>query len=75
MARVKPAKKKEWSVPQSAEDEATRQVRGLKNPRIQAGLKGRFIYVYIDWDPICRFEYEGSDSVWRFALYRSSTGR
>ncbi len=66
--------KRRSTVPDSAVEEATRQIQGLKDRRIKAELDGRCLYISVGGDPLCRFTYEGSDSEWRFALYRYSRG-
>jgi hypothetical protein len=62
------------TLPESAIEEATRQIQGLDDRRIEARLEGKYLYVDAKGDPLCRFKYEGSDTEWRFALYRYTRG-
>ncbi len=36
-------------------------------------VRGKFIYVYVDDSPLCRFSYQGDKDIWGFAIYRYST--
>jgi hypothetical protein len=74
MGKTKTAAKRRPVVPESAADEAARQMSELDDSRVMGTLKGRFIYVEVDGEPLCRFEYDGSETEWRFALYRYSRG-
>ena len=72
MSKAKTTGKRRTVVPESAADEAARQMTEVNDPRVMGTLRGRFIYVEVDGEPLCRFEYDGSETEWRFALYRYS---
>lgn len=51
-----------------------RALSAMRNPSLNAGIRGRFVYVTHDDEPLCRLGYRGSDDEWDYAIYKYSKG-
>lgn len=67
-------KKKSGKIPEEAIVRAEETIQGLDDPRIEYEIKGRFLYILTEGDPLCRFDYQESGQEWGFAIYKYSTG-
>lgn len=51
-----------------------KELNALKQPGLQAEVRGRFCYVYVEGGPLCRLGYRGELADWDFAIYKYSSG-
>ena len=72
--RKKSARKTRPPLPEDVEQQWQNAYRQLGNTQLRAGVRGRFLYVMHDWEPLCRLSYLGEQDRWELAVYKYSTG-
>lgn|SRR3990167_1372701 len=65
--------KKHLGIPPSAKVAFEKAFAMTKNCRMDGYWRGRFFYVTLEHQPMCRFAYEGDERVWGFSIYKYST--